>query len=147
MPPKRKERGSTSISASSPSERAARLKKADDAEVVLVKCRQLRDELRVKQEATLVAALPAHILQTIVEVEELDSAQVLEGMETIALGIANQVLAKQGISMEIPSRSAVNQIYIKEWDRIVLGDKRGTRSFLNVKVCVSCLLMIVAWCH
>lgn len=136
MPPKRKERGSTSISAISPSKRAARLKKADDAELVLVKCRQLRDELRDKLEATQVAALPANIPQTIVEVEELDSAQVLEGMETIALGIANQVLAKQGFSMEIPSRSAANQIYVKEWDRIVLGDKRGTRSFLNVKVCV-----------
>ena len=32
------------------------------------------------------------------------------------------------------ARAASNQIYIPELDRIVLGDKRGTRSFLNVKV-------------
>ena len=35
--------------------------------------------------------------------------------------------------MEIPSRAATNQIYIREWDRIVLGGKSGTRNFLNVK--------------
>ena len=33
-----------------------------------------------------------------------------------------------------PARAASNQIYVPELDRIVLGDKRGTRSFLNVKV-------------
>ena len=32
------------------------------------------------------------------------------------------------------ARAASNQIYVPELDRIVLGDKRGTRSFLNVKV-------------
>lgn len=40
----------------------------------------------------------------------------------------------QGFQLEIPSRAASNQIYVPELDRIVLGGKRGTRSFLNVKV-------------
>ena len=42
-------------------------------------------------------------------------------------------LSKQGFQLDIPSRAASNQIYVPELDRIVLGDKRGTRSFLNVK--------------
>ena len=70
---------------------------------------------------------------SIVEVANLPASQVIEGMECIALGIAQQVLAKKGFSMEVPSRAASNQVYVKEWDRIVLGSKRGTRSFLNVK--------------
>jgi meiotic recombination protein SPO11 len=68
-----------------------------------------------------------------VEVAELSALHVLEGMEAVALKIADQVLAKKGFSMEIPSRASTNQIYVKEWDRIVLGGKRSTRSFLNVK--------------
>jgi meiotic recombination protein SPO11 len=69
----------------------------------------------------------------IVEVAEMNSTEVMEGIENVAIKIANQVLAKQGFQLDIPSRSNTNQIYIRELDRIVLGDKRGTRSFLNVK--------------
>jgi len=35
--------------------------------------------------------------------------------------------------MEIPSRASTNQIYVKEWDRIVLGKKRMGRNFMNVR--------------
>jgi hypothetical protein len=143
---------------------------AKDADLVLRKCRELRDQLRNEDESNddeeddrstnssgctsdddlsflldrssavarkppaAVAALPEDVSsKDIVEVSELSSAQVLEGMETIALRVAHQVLNKQGFSLDIPSRAASNQIYVKEWDRIVLGSKRSTRSFLNVK--------------
>ena len=75
-----------------------------------------------------------NIPQNILEVEELPAERVLEGMESVALRIAQQVMAKQGFELDIPSRASSNQIYVKEWDRIVLGDKRSSRSFLNVKV-------------
>ena len=68
------------------------------------------------------------------EVTDMRTTQVLEGIEDIALNVASQVLSKKGFTMEIPSRSASNQIYVPEWDRIVLGEKRSTRHFLNVKV-------------
>jgi meiotic recombination protein SPO11 len=107
---------------------------------VLRKCRQLRDELRRKAENAEEEAatsegrpLPEDVPSDIVEVAELPATQVLEGMETIALRIAHQVMNKQGFSIDIPSRAASNQIYVKEWDRIVLGGKRSTRSFLNIK--------------
>ena len=69
----------------------------------------------------------------IVEVVEMNSTEVMEGIENVAIKIAHQVLAKQGFQLDIPSRTNSNQIYVPEWDRIVLGDKCGTRNFLNVK--------------
>lgn len=69
----------------------------------------------------------------IVEVAEMSSTEVLEGIEAVAVKIMHQVLNKQGFTMEIPSRAASNQVYVPELDRIVLGNKRGTRSFLSVK--------------
>jgi meiotic recombination protein SPO11 len=77
--------------------------------------------------------LPQGVPSNIVEVADLSATHVLEGMEYIAVNIANQVLTKKGFSFDIPSRASTNQIYVKEWDRIVLGGKRMTRSFLNVK--------------
>lgn len=50
---------------------------------------------------------------------------------------------QQGFQLEIPSRAASNQIYVPELDRIVLGDKTGTRSFLNVKVCHPCSIDVI----
>ncbi|KAL3922180.1 MAG: hypothetical protein SGARI_006513 [Bacillariaceae sp.] len=63
----------------------------------------------------------------------MSATEVLEGIEGIALKITHQVLSKQGFSLDIPSRAASNQIYVKEWDRIVLGSKRTGRSFVNVR--------------
>jgi Type IIB DNA topoisomerase len=79
------------------------------------------------------ATTPDTIPSKIIEVSELKAKEVLEGMETLALRIANQVLTKQGFSMVVPSRAASNQIYIAEWDRIVLGNKCSSRNFLHVK--------------
>lgn len=110
---------------------------------VLRKCRRLRDELRAKSERDVPDGtpsekadekiLPEGVPSDIVEVSDLPASQVLDGMEYIAVNIANQVLTKKGFSLDIPSRASTNQIYVKEWDRIVLGGKRSTRSFLNVK--------------
>ena len=110
---------------------------------VLRKCRRLRDELRAKAERDApegtssekedAKVLPDGVPSDIVEVADLPATQVLDGMEYIAVNIANQVLTKKGFSLDIPSRASTNQIYVKEWDRIVLGGKRSTRSFLNVK--------------
>lgn len=125
---------------------------AKDADRVLKKCRDLKAALRAKARAKaeqqgkpvleydssdfleeIKVASPATIPSNIVEVSELSATEVLEGMETIALSVANQVLSKQGFSMAVPSRASSNQIYIAEWDRIVLGDKSTTRNFLYVK--------------
>jgi meiotic recombination protein SPO11 len=101
---------------------------------VLGKCRELRQRLIEKAATKTTTPVQEDIPQNILEVAELPAEHVLEGMESIALRIAHQVMAKQGFSMDIPSRASSNQVYVKEWDRIVLGDKRSSRTFLNVKV-------------
>jgi hypothetical protein len=110
---------------------------AKDADVVLKRVRKLRDELVRKAEVNISAAdekpLPIGVPSDILEVAELSNAQVIEGMEAIATRIATQVLHKRGLSLEVPSRASSNQIYVKDWDRIVLGGKKSTRSFLNVR--------------
>ena len=134
---------------------------AKDADKVLKKCRDLKASLRDKAKAKTspapssydsdelsleqilppssnddVAATTTTIAtkkKDIVEVSDLNATEVLEGMESIALGIANQVLSKQGFTMIVPSRAASNQIYIPDEDRIVLGGKSSVRNFLHVK--------------
>jgi len=146
---------------------------ADDADRVLKKCRQLREELKkeakekeksnnnkasasnsssstgnststsivTSSEATYQPRERASNNQSItslrgksiVEVHNLSSTEVIENIESIAMTVAQQVLKKNGFTLEIPSRASSNQIYVPELDRIVLGEKRGTRSFLNVK--------------
>lgn len=132
---RKRDRSNSDSSPEPPKSRKRDTKQAPDAEKVLTKCRQLRDSLRKKKREAPTQQEPASIPKNIVEVEELSSKEVLEGMEAVALKIASQVLNKQGFSMDIPSRAASNQVYVKEWDRIVLGEKRSSRSFLNVKVC------------
>ena len=122
------------------------VEKADDVDVVLAKCRQLRTALRQKELEGPDQVLPESVKsEEIVEVAELSATEVLEGIEGVALTIAKQVLSKQGFTMDVPSRSASNQIYVKEWDRIVLGGKRSTRSFMNVRVgSLICAMKILA---
>jgi len=69
----------------------------------------------------------------VVEVHEMKPLQVIEGIEQEAVRVAQSILANQAFSYEIPSRSNTNQIYVPELDRIVLGSKSSSRSFLNVK--------------
>jgi hypothetical protein len=138
MPPARKRVASSSASSAASKRGISHSSTRDttaagDAEQVLGKCRELRQRLIEK---TAMKTTPAQedIPQNILEVAELPAEHVLEGMESLALRIAQQVMAKQGFTMDIPSRASSNQVYVKEWDRIVLGDKRSSRSFLNVKV-------------
>jgi meiotic recombination protein SPO11 len=108
---------------------------AKDLDAVLRKCRELKTALREQQDDDAPKVLPDSVKsQEIVEVSELSATEVMEGIEGVALNIARQVLAKKGFTLDVPSRSSTNQVYIKEWDRIVLGGKRSTRNFLNVRV-------------
>jgi hypothetical protein len=150
MPPRQRTKRTIEQVAEDAAKKIKSFEIAQDADLVLAPCRKLRAALR--QETSDLTGAPrtataAAVREDIVEVSELSSSQVMDGMEAIALQIASQVLQKQGFQMEIPSRAASNQVYIAEWDRIVLGNKTGTRSFLNVKVqhCVvlRCFVMMM----
>jgi meiotic recombination protein SPO11 len=141
MPPRRKRASSADVAAAAAAKKKAHII-ADDADEVLNKCRELKAKLRADMAAAPSSPSKLSADEKITEVAELTIDQVMEGMECIAIKIAQQVMHKQGFSMEIPSRAGSNQVYVKEWDRIVLGSKTSTRSFLNVKVrgavCVYC---------
>jgi len=101
---------------------------ADDAGAVLRRCRALRRQLVQKyefegSEAQLGGGGNNGELSTVpkdlVEVSELSSLEVLEGMECVAVGVAQQVLQRKGFTLDIPSRASSNQVYVKEWDRYV----------------------------
>lgn len=117
-------------------QKRAPVQKAKDLDVVLLKCRQLKAALQERNDDDYGPgrAIPESVKsEEILEVAELSGTEVIEGIEAVALNIAKQVLAKKGFTLDVPSRSSSNQIYVKEWDRIVLGGKRSTRTFLNVR--------------
>jgi hypothetical protein len=124
------------VTADNGNRRRVNINKAEDLDQVMVKCRELRRELEIKISTKNVAVedLPEEIPSDILEVAELSSSEVVEGIESVALTIAHQVMARKGFAMDIPSRAASNQVYVKDWDRIVLGGKRSSRNFTNVKV-------------
>jgi meiotic recombination protein SPO11 len=111
---------------------------AKDADVVLKRVRKLRENLvrnsQIESNETERNSRPsASVPPDILEVSDLPNGHVIEAMEILAMRIATQVLQKQGLTLEVPSRASSNQIYVKEWDRIVLGGKKSARNFLNVR--------------
>merc|ERR1719162_258355 len=121
------------------SRKRVQVKLADDADKVLAKCRALKEKLRNENKFASVGSTDdgnkknVDVPKDIVEVDDLSTTEVLEGIEGVALQITRQVLQKKGFQMEIPSRGSSNQVYVKEWDRIVLGGKRMGRNFMNVR--------------
>ncbi|CAH9051436.1 unnamed protein product [Cuscuta europaea] len=66
------------------------------------------------------------------EVKDLPLSSVKTTIEDLFLTLARSILSGQGFSYSVPSRSAANQLYIPELDRIVLRDKASVRQFANV---------------
>ena len=53
-------------------------------------------------------------------VDELTPDQTMRNIERIICSAALQILNKRGLSYDVPSRTATNQMYVPELDRIVL---------------------------
>ncbi|ONK62399.1 uncharacterized protein A4U43_C07F3470 [Asparagus officinalis] len=65
-------------------------------------------------------------------VSDLDASSVSLSIERVVLDIAHSILGGRGFSFDVPSRSASNQMYVPELDRIVLKDKSSARQFANL---------------
>jgi len=98
-----------------------------------VKKEDTNDGIVVKQEASSTTTKTSKPKRKIVSVIEMSCQGVIEAIERITLHIFHQILSKNGFSFDIPSRSASNQVYLPKLDRIVLGNKRMSRSILHVK--------------
>lgn len=66
------------------------------------------------------------------EVADLSLSSVQSNIESLILRIAHSILSGHGFSFDVPSRSAANQLYVPELDRIVLKDKSSLRPFANI---------------
>jgi meiotic recombination protein SPO11 len=66
------------------------------------------------------------------EVNELSLPSVESAIESLILKIAHSILGGHGFSFDVPSRSAANQLYVPELDRIVLKDKTSLRPYANI---------------
>lgn len=65
------------------------------------------------------------------EAEDLTPEDVSDRIEDLVVSVVNQIVSSNSFELTIPNRSANNQKYIEELDRIVLGDKVSKRQFLN----------------
>jgi meiotic recombination protein SPO11 len=61
-------------------------------------------------------------------VQELTPDETMRSIERIIVTAALQILDKRGLSYNVPSRTAANQMYVPELDRIVL---RAVNTRLN----------------
>ncbi|KAK6779645.1 hypothetical protein RDI58_021829 [Solanum bulbocastanum] len=66
------------------------------------------------------------------EVTDLPIDEVQSKIESLVFTIAKSILSGEGYSFSVPSRSAANQLYVSELNRIVLKDKSSARNFGNV---------------
>ncbi|KAL5546243.1 hypothetical protein UlMin_005930 [Ulmus minor] len=66
------------------------------------------------------------------EVADLSLSSVQSSIESQILKIAHSILAGDGFAFDVPSRSAANQLYVPELDRIVLKDKSSLRPYANI---------------
>lgn len=66
------------------------------------------------------------------EVSDLSLSSVQSTIESLVLKITRSILAGNGFAFDVPSRSAANQLYVPELDRIVLKDKTALRPYANI---------------
>ncbi|CAI9098097.1 OLC1v1034680C1 [Oldenlandia corymbosa var. corymbosa] len=66
------------------------------------------------------------------EVSDLPLSSVQSRIEELVLSITHSIMSENGFSLTVPSRSAANQLYVPELDRIVLKDKTSIRPYANV---------------
>lgn len=66
------------------------------------------------------------------EVADLSLSSVQTTIEDLILKLCHSILAGEGFAFSVPSRSAANQLYVPELDRIVLKDKSSLRPFASV---------------
>jgi meiotic recombination protein SPO11 len=83
------------------------------------------------------------------EVLEMDANAVRRGVERVLTAAAKTIVAGEGFRFVVPTRSASNQMYVEELDRIVLKDKVSQRVFANTatvrKTAITTRVLGIVW--
>lgn len=75
------------------------------------------------------------------EVLELAANDVRAAVEGALAAVARSVMRGEGLRYVVPTRSAGNQMYVRELDRIVLKDRTSVRAFANTSTVRKCAIM------
>jgi meiotic recombination protein SPO11 len=85
----------------------------------------------------------------LVEVLEMDASSVRRGVERALAAVARSIIKGDGFRYVVPTRSAGNQMYLEELDRIVLKDKVSQRIFANTatvrKTAITTRILGIVW--
>jgi meiotic recombination protein SPO11 len=76
-----------------------------------------------------------HTHQLKKKVVDKDAASVLDEVEAALFAVAASIMAGDGFTFAVPSRSKGNQLYVRELDRIVLRDASSARPFASTSTC------------
>jgi meiotic recombination protein SPO11 len=89
------------------------------------------------------------IAGALVEVLEMDAPAVRRGAERALAAVARSIFNGEGFRYVVPTRSAGNQMYVEELDRIVLKDKVSQRVFANTatvrKTAITTRILGIVW--
>lgn len=61
----------------------------------------------------------------------MDSTDIMDAIEEVIAKVTTSILAGDGLTFDVPSRTSSNQQYVPELDRIVLKDKTMARAFTS----------------
>jgi len=116
---KRKRASSSKAKATAKATAKAKAKKPTKKQTQdLAAVRTLKEELNDNRKKS--KTLNELGIRDCIVVEELTPEQTMRNIERIICTAALQILDKRGLSYNVPSRTATNQMYVPELDRIVL---------------------------
>lgn len=108
----------------------------------------LRDSMRKQRKAPTTLS-DINIQGVLKEVLELGGLFVRRRIESALADVARSILDGRGFRYVVPTRSAGNQLYVEELDRIVLKDKTSVRAFANTstvrKTAITTRVMGLVW--
>lgn len=99
---------------------------------ILAALHKLRSQSQNPSSSKALTLTDLDLATTCREVSDLDATSVTSSIERAILDIAKSILSGRGFSFDVPSRSASNQMYVKELDRIVLKEKSSARPFASL---------------
>ncbi len=105
--------------------------KVGEVAKVLAPVRKLRESMLKTETKPTKTLADLKIAGALREVLEFVPEQVRRSVERILAAVARTIMMGEGVSYVVPTRSAGNQRYVEEIDRIVLMDKSSTRQFAN----------------
>lgn len=107
---------------------------APDVERVLKRVRDLVQATLAKEGAA--AARPKTLaelgIEGMREVTEKAPDDIMACISETILHAVSTIMRDEGFAFDVPARTATNQVYVPELDRIVLKDKTSSRAFTSV---------------